>query len=201
MDIRQRILTAAGRVYSQHGFRGATTRLIAEEADVNEVTLFRTFGSKEALFEELACAQAGAISVPSLTTDPRDPERELTEWCATVLAQLTHQRSVLRKSISDMEDRPRAAEVACRGPQIARGMLTQYLDTLRARGMAECGGDVDTTISMLISSLFADAMCRDMMSHAFPEPAEEAPGRYVRCFLRAVGVQTTPATHAGENAT
>src|SRR5688500_325089 len=51
MDIRDKILSAAARVYSQHGFRGATTRLIAQEADVNEVTLFRTFGSKEALIE------------------------------------------------------------------------------------------------------------------------------------------------------
>ena len=53
MDIRDRILDAAKRIYAQHGFRGATTRLIAIEAGVNEVTLFRTFGSKAALFEAL----------------------------------------------------------------------------------------------------------------------------------------------------
>ena len=45
MEIRDRILEAAKRVYAKHGFRGATTRLIAIEADVNEVTIFRTFGS------------------------------------------------------------------------------------------------------------------------------------------------------------
>jgi AcrR family transcriptional regulator len=51
MVSRERILDAAARVYSKHGFRGATTRLIAAEAGVNEVTLFRTFGSKGALLE------------------------------------------------------------------------------------------------------------------------------------------------------
>ncbi|HUR29742.1 MAG TPA: helix-turn-helix domain-containing protein, partial [Planctomycetota bacterium] len=51
MISRERILEAAGRVYAKHGFRGATTRLIAAEAGVNEVTLFRTFGSKGALLE------------------------------------------------------------------------------------------------------------------------------------------------------
>ena len=35
MDIRDRILDAAKRVYAQHGFRGATTRLIANEAGVD----------------------------------------------------------------------------------------------------------------------------------------------------------------------
>ena len=48
---RERILEAAARVYAMHGFRGATTRLIANEAGVNEVTLFRSFGSKGALLE------------------------------------------------------------------------------------------------------------------------------------------------------
>ena len=48
-EIQNRILAAAARVYAQYGFRGATTRLIANEAGVNEVTLFRTFGSKAEL--------------------------------------------------------------------------------------------------------------------------------------------------------
>ena len=35
-----------------HGYLGATTRRIAEEAEVSEVTLFRLFGTKEAVLEE-----------------------------------------------------------------------------------------------------------------------------------------------------
>lgn len=48
-----RILNAAMQVFSRKGFRGATTRAIAQEAGVNEVTLFRHFGSKKQLFMEL----------------------------------------------------------------------------------------------------------------------------------------------------
>ena len=50
-DIRERILDAATRVYTEAGFRGTTTRRVAQEADVNEVTLFRHFGTKEALIK------------------------------------------------------------------------------------------------------------------------------------------------------
>jgi AcrR family transcriptional regulator len=188
MEIRDRILEAAARVYALHGYRGSTTRLIANEAGVNEVTLFRTFGSKDSLFEELARGQANAAVVPELPDDPSQPETELTEWCRSVLNFLTQQRSFLRKSMSEMEERPRAAEAACRGPNCAGEVLEQYVNALKAKRLAHPEGETSTAVSMLMSSLFGDAMCRDMMPDAFPSPAEEAPGRYARCFLRAVGV-------------
>ena len=77
MDIRDRILDAAKRIYAQHGFRGATTRLIAIEAGVNEVTLFRTFGSKAALFEALMQGHVAQSPIPELPDNPVDPEREM----------------------------------------------------------------------------------------------------------------------------
>lgn len=46
-DTEQRILDAALRVFASEGFTGATTRRIAEEANVAEVTLFRKFKSKK----------------------------------------------------------------------------------------------------------------------------------------------------------
>ncbi len=55
-DTRQRIITAAIQLFGQVGFAQATTRAIAETADVNEVTLFRHFGSKKNLL--MACMQA-----------------------------------------------------------------------------------------------------------------------------------------------
>ncbi|HEU4989293.1 MAG: TetR/AcrR family transcriptional regulator [Gemmatimonadota bacterium] len=188
MEIRDRILEAAARVYALHGYRGATTRLIANEAGVNEVTLFRTFGSKDQLFEELARGQAQATVVPELPETPVHPERELTAWCRTVLDYLTQHRSFLRKSMSEMEERPHAAEAACRGPNCAGSVLARYVEALKAHGLAHPEGETDTAISMFMSSLFGDAMCREAMPGAFPEPAAEAPARYSRCFLRAVGV-------------
>jgi AcrR family transcriptional regulator len=46
---KKRILTAAVRVFSRDGFQGATTREIAREAGVNEVTIFRHFRTREEL--------------------------------------------------------------------------------------------------------------------------------------------------------
>lgn len=70
-ETRQRLLTAAARVYGRAGLNGATTRAIADEAGVNEVTLFRHFQSKERL---LAAVVGQNFVSPPATTRPGLPE-------------------------------------------------------------------------------------------------------------------------------
>src|SRR5258708_7602478 len=50
---RELILAAAHNVFSEHGYARATTREIAERAGVAEPLLFRSFGSKANLFNEV----------------------------------------------------------------------------------------------------------------------------------------------------
>jgi AcrR family transcriptional regulator len=45
----ERLLDAAARVFARKGLKGATTREIAVEAGLSEMTLFRRFGTKEKL--------------------------------------------------------------------------------------------------------------------------------------------------------
>lgn len=187
MDIRDRILDAAKRVYAQHGFRGATTRLIAIEADVNEVTLFRTFGSKAALFEALM-SHTAQTQIPPLPDAPRDPLGELTEWVRRVLEHLRDNRAVIRTSIGEAEERPNAATMMCEGPTCAGRILSEYMHRLQAAGMADPGVDVETVRAMLMSAMFGDAICRDMMAGVFPEPESEAAVKYVGTVMRALGV-------------
>jgi hypothetical protein len=52
-------------------------------------------------------------------------------------------------------------------------------------------GDVPTVVAMLMSSMFGDAILRDVMPHAFPQPESEAASKYVNVVLRALGVQAT----------
>jgi AcrR family transcriptional regulator len=61
---KKRILAAAELVFSRDGFQGATTREIAREAGVNEVTLFRHFHSREQLLRaslEYGCKAFDAL--------------------------------------------------------------------------------------------------------------------------------------------
>ena len=49
-DTRTKILDAALKLFSESGFKSTTTKAIADKADINELTLFRHFGTKENLF-------------------------------------------------------------------------------------------------------------------------------------------------------
>jgi AcrR family transcriptional regulator len=229
MENRCRILDAAARVYALLGFRGATTRRIAEEAGVNEVTLFRTFGSKEALIAEAlrsrASAQSGALALPA---DPRDPEQELTAWATAHLAELRESRALIRQAMSDMEERPNVAPCVASGWSAADLELRRYLVRLGETGFvdwervaADAHGtargrrtpapvtgptlaryeDASAAGAMLMAALFSDAMGRDMMPELYPQPADRAPVLYVRLFLRAVDCRTRPArARHGRNA-
>jgi len=192
-EIRHRILSAAARVYAQYGFRGATTRRIAGEADVNEVTLFRTFGSKAELLEAMLQTQVTATGVPILTfAEELAPEENLTRWVTDVLGHLRQHAHLIRKTIGEAEERPDAACAACEGPNSAGSSLVLYLEQLCEAGLADPESDIHTAVSMLMSTLFGDALYRDINPDVFPQPMEAAASKYVQTFMRAVGVRAAP---------
>lgn len=49
---RNKIMEVALRLFSEQGYYATTTKSIAKAAGVNELTLFRHFGTKEKLFQE-----------------------------------------------------------------------------------------------------------------------------------------------------
>ncbi len=50
---RDSIINAALELFSANGYTDTTTKLIADKAGVNEVTIFRHFGNKDSLFQEV----------------------------------------------------------------------------------------------------------------------------------------------------
>lgn len=52
-ETKKKIRDAALKLFAENGYKGATTRAIADEAKFNELTLFRKFKNKENLFNEV----------------------------------------------------------------------------------------------------------------------------------------------------
>lgn len=186
MISRERILDAAARVYAKHGFRGATTRLIANEAEVNEVTLFRTFGSKGALLCAVLEQFHNEHRPPELPEEPVDPEHELQQWVQASLERVRAIRPLLIHSMGETEERPEAAEFACRGRTHVHETLTGYARRLQERGLARPDADIDAAAVMLTGTVMGDAMGRHFVPQVYP-PMDEAAARYTRCFLAAIG--------------
>jgi len=186
MISRERILEAAARVYARHGFRGATTRLIANEAGVNEVTLFRTFGSKSALLEAVLMQHHNAAPGPDLDPAAPDLDAELARWIESNLARVRSVRTLLIHSMGEMDERPEAQEFACRGRQMTHSSLTRFVEALKERGIAAPDADTEAAAVMLVGIVMSDAIARDIVPDVYP-PLDEAPVRYARSFLRMIG--------------
>src|SRR5689334_21338832 len=112
----------------------------------------------------------------------------MTDWVASVLGHMRENRALIRTSFGEIEERPEAAVCMCEGPNCAGMILTDYMLRLQSTGLASPDGDIPTTVAMLMSSMFGDAISRDVMPNAFPQPESEAAAKYVRVFMRARGV-------------
>jgi AcrR family transcriptional regulator len=190
---RDHILDAAARVFAEHGFRGATTRLIADAADVNEVTLFRLFGSKDALLGEAIRTRVYEREVSPLPETPQDVRAELTAWASAEYRHIVAHRASIRQGMSELNERPELRRCMAQGPLGGYARLQRYITALVRDG--RCSPDVNAVhaAAMLLGALFADAMGRDMMPDVLP-PAKQAPQAYVELMLAGIGFDERQST-------
>lgn len=175
------------RVFAESGFRGATTRRIAEAAGVNEVTLFRQFKSKSALISEVAEMYALRRSEEALPSDPDAPLKELSEWCTAHLALLRDSRDMIRKCMAEVHELPHMIGCMRRGPDVVHRQLREYTTKLvRQQGLDVTDEEIKLACLMLQGSMFGEAMGRDIMPDMYPAPRTAGHG-YARMFLKMLG--------------
>lgn len=179
------------RVFSEAGWRGATTRRIAQVAGVSEVTLFRQFGSKESLIHEaMRCGEQG-LATRALPDEPVDPVEELLTWGKAHFEKMVHGRSFIRRTIGEHEEHPEVGHTATRGSVEAARALAAYFEKLQRSGRASAEVDPWVAVNVLVGALFLDAISRDVMPERFPYPQDEAPQLYVTAVLRVLGVSVS----------
>ena len=192
-DTRARLLAAAARVYAQYGYAGATTRLIAREADVNEVTLFRHFRSKDALVDEAVRVHTtGEVPVASLPSVPVDPEGELAAWCANEVQRLRSSGELVRQCFASAEEHPEHLREVTAGITHSADVVREYIGRLMERGRVAYPEHAEAATAMLVAVLLSDGLAREQMPGVYPRSAEGAPVAYVRAFLAALGVPARP---------
>jgi AcrR family transcriptional regulator len=191
MISRTKLLEAAARVYAEGGFRGATTRRIAEEAGVNEVTIFRLFGSKaQLLFEAMqqTCPMSSVTLPERPASDLAEAEGELIAWSAAHLEALREARGIVRQFFADLEEHPDMAGAVCEEQKAHFDGLVAYARHLAPPATAAEEDEVRAACALLLGAIFADAMGRDVVPTVYPQPESTAAPHYVRAFLRALGV-------------
>lgn len=195
MDVRAQLLDAAVNVFADAGFRGATTRRIAQTAGVNEVTLFRHFGSKEGLIMEAIYRSLEALHTEVVLPEvPVDPYAELLDWTRKHYQFILQHQRLIKAAMAEAQSRP---DMSCVGRRVSENVdlpLQAYLERLQARGMCDGAVDPGTAASVLSGVIFADALGREIHPHCYQFSEAEAPQRYLDFVIRALRlrVETVP---------
>lgn len=187
MSTRTCLLDVTARLYSEFGWRGTTTRRIAEAAGVNEVTIFRQFGSKEALLLESIQSVSREESTNNLPAVPSALREELTAWALGRHTGISAKRQMIRNCLAEWEEHPELAPVVCEGGMKAFAETTRYLAAARARGLLGPEGSLEAATVMLMNAVFMDAMTRDVGPLSPPHTVTEVVEMFVDLVLRALG--------------
>ena len=84
---RRLIIESAAKLFSQHGFRGTTTREIARAVGVSEATVFKHFATKEELYTAIIEAKTQTQQVLSMV-GPLAEARDDTALLRTLAGEL-----------------------------------------------------------------------------------------------------------------
>ena len=136
-ETREKLLEATLELISERGYLGATTREIAALAGVSELTLFRKFGKKEHLFEEMLENYTFLPRLRDLLDEIGD--MHVKEGLNTIgvrfLQNLHQRRRLVRILLSEISHYPE--KVRSTYSQVIENigkMLESYLESCRNRG-------------------------------------------------------------------
>jgi AcrR family transcriptional regulator len=126
---RGRILQAAAKLILEQGYARTSTRAIAAEADINEITLFRHFGSKEKLFHEMVETFSDLPGLTDAMLGQLSGEfRADMQHIGRVFMQVMLARAdVIRLVLCEAAHFPEVREVMVNNPRRLRQALAGYL--------------------------------------------------------------------------
>lgn len=135
-DTRKKIIQAALNLIRKKGFKGATTRAIADEAGVNEVTIFRHFKNKEGLirgaFENTSYAPAFSIAIKEKATG--DLEQDLYIFAKRYQQLLRENSDLIIISLKESEVIPTLGQEVINIPRHLKEALMGYFTQMQNEG-------------------------------------------------------------------
>ena len=165
-DTKKRLLEATLKLISEKGYMGATTREIAQQAGVTELTLFRHFGSKEKLFKELLGSYTFLPRLKELLPELDGlSSREALELIATrFLLTLKERKSMVKIMYSEYTTYPENIRaVYNKFVQEMRTTLAAYFEGLQKRGVLRKNISPAMTARMFLWILFSYFRSEEIM--------------------------------------
>ncbi len=168
-NTKEQLLKATLKLISEKGYLGATTREIAQEAGVTELTLFRHFGSKERLFEELLKSHTFLPMLKGLLPELEGLSLEdaLTLIATRFLLSLKERKSMVKIMYSEVTSYPvKIREVYNKFLAEIRTTLSSYLESQQHNGYLRKNVSPETAAKIFLWILFSYFRSEEIMRSA-----------------------------------
>lgn len=185
-ETAQRILEAAARVFSERGYAGTTTRALAAAAGVNEVTLFRHFGTKQGLFQVVVTRFSAVPKLEAMAGQlTGDYRADLMAVAGRYLAMLYRNRRAILMTMAEAQRRPGIRAVIAAPPAQQRQMLAAYLRRQIESGVVRPLPNPELTAQAFFGMFFEYAMAQLLADPGAPQPVDEdVITQFVDIFVR-----------------
>lgn len=194
MSTEQRILEAALKIFASEGYTGATTRRIAEEANVAEVTLFRKFQSKENLLREVLIQNRTAFSALDtlfLIEKNADLETDLRILGKNIIKVMKDKkndgkrRMLMFMLFEEGRRRPEVAEVLSSFIQMNIRRLSEYFELQIKNGKMRNINPRSAAITF-VSYFVYTSLLRGVVGDSFLGENDEEIERFIDIFTKGI---------------
>ena len=190
-DTRTRIMQAASQLFTQKGFSGTTTRAIADEAGVNEVTIFRHFGSKKNLAQAIMDQFGGLAIAENIENQLSGNYRQDLHLIGSMMMKvMTERNDAMRMAICEAGIFPEFQQVVAENPRQLRRMLARYFTGQMEKGLIHKGHPevlAQAFLGMFFSYTILSGFLMDSLN---PETtADEVVKQFVGLFIRGTMIK------------
>jgi TetR/AcrR family transcriptional regulator len=193
----EEILKAAMKTIVREGYDGATTKLIADEAGINEVTLFRKFHSKENILQAVIMQQRDnalqALTSAFLSRGVHEDDKGNAPRIATTLTELGDRLIEFMKTRMDlmillMSEGRRKPSVAKVISSIPQDMIVQLRKLFEEQMRLKKIRDVDPQLAAVtfLGFLFYYSLMKELFNDKVIEENKGILDGFVDIFLNGV---------------
>lgn len=132
LSTQDKIIKATIELVNERGYKGATTKKIAERADVNEVTLFRHFGSKKGIVKAII-DKYGSIDEMETAFEEKivwEVEEDLKMLVREYHSLLEQKKTVILLSLKEASEFPELDALTKHIPQNYINKLEKYFEIM-----------------------------------------------------------------------
>lgn len=186
MNTKEKIIRAGLKVFNQKGYDKTTTRSIAKEAGVNEVTLFRLFGTKENILKEVIRKNT-PLSIPlhpPASEEGGDLRGDLIRLALGFYHGLAKNRRAVLMSLCAAEKYPVIRKIVASGPAEQVTALSRHFLRLKEKGLIR---DIDSELTARQFTEMLFGLCMSSgLGRARDGEVETIIGHFIDVFIDGV---------------